>query len=334
MTSYYPLTFEPVLKDYIWGGRNLETAFGRNLPPDTNIAESWEIAAHKDGQSIVTNGEYAGMTLSAVHEKLGIGLIGTRNQWAQDRDKFPLLVKLLDANRPLSVQVHPDDAYALANEGNELGKTEMWYVLAAEPDAAVIYGVTKGNSAETFQQAVADGNLEPHMHYLPVKAGDFVDVPAGTLHAILGGILIAEIQQNSNTTYRVYDWNRMGHDGKPRPLHLEQALATINFDQVEPAKCEPLEIISTAGVTRSRLVSNRYFTVEKVEIEAGTSYQGQCDGSTFEIWGIIEGTAKIKSANAAVALEQIQFCLLPAKMGSFEINSQSATTFLRAYVDA
>ncbi|HFC11999.1 MAG TPA: mannose-6-phosphate isomerase, partial [Anaerolineae bacterium] len=233
----YPLTFSPVLKDYIWGGRNLETLFGRSLPPDIDIAESWEIAAHKDGQSVVLDGALAGLTLGEVHERLGLDLIGRRNAWAQERGKFPLLIKLLDANRPLSVQVHPNDAYALAHEGNELGKTEMWVILSASADAAVIYGVTAGTTPENFAQAIADGKLEPHLHYLPVAAGDFIDVPAGTLHAIMGGIVLAEIQQNSNTTYRVYDWNRLGKDGQPRPLHIAQALETINFELVEPAKC-------------------------------------------------------------------------------------------------
>ena len=332
MTDLYPLTFKPVLKDYIWGGRNLETAFGRSLPPNKNIAESWEIAAHKDGQSVVTDGVYAGLTLGELHDKLGIDLIGTRNQWAQERNKFPLLIKLLDANRPLSVQVHPDDAYARAHEGNELGKTEMWYVLSAEPNAAVIYGVTKGTTPANFAQAIKDGKLEPRLHYLPVKAGDFVDVPAGTLHAILGGIMIAEIQQNSNTTYRVYDWNRVGHDGKPRPLHVPQALETTNFDQVEPARCEPLDVIAAGGVERAILCSNRYFTVERVTFADGAIFSGNCDGSTFEIWGTVDGSTIVAGGDMTIELERIRFSLLPAKMGVFEISAEAAATMLRAYV--
>ena len=328
----YPLTFQPVLKDYIWGGRNLETVFGRNLPPDTDIAESWEIAAHKDGQSIVENGAHAGLTLAEVHAKLGIDLIGSRNQWAQDREKFPLLIKLLDANRPLSVQVHPNDEYALANEGNELGKTEMWYVLDAEPGAAVIYGITEGTTPENFAQAIEDGNLEPRMHYLPVQAGDFVDVPAGTLHAILGGILIAEIQQNSNTTYRVYDWNRMGHDGKPRPLHIAQSLETINFSQIEPAENKPLSTSYENGVERSVLCSNRYFTVERLSFEEGSTFSGNCDGSTFEIWGTVDGETLLEAGDDALELSRIQWTLLPAVLGGFRVSAESPAVMLRAWV--
>jgi mannose-6-phosphate isomerase class I len=156
----YPLLFEPVLKDYIWGGRNLETILGRTLPPG-KIAESWEIAAHKDGTTAVANGRFAGTLLTDLHQQLGLDLIGSNNQWAQERDKFPLLIKLLDAHQPLSVQVHPDDAYALAHEGNELGKAEMWVVLRASEEAAVILGVSPKTTPAAFRQAIEAGNLEP-----------------------------------------------------------------------------------------------------------------------------------------------------------------------------
>lgn len=327
----YPLLFEPVLKDYIWGGRNLETVFNRNLPPHTPIAEAWEIAAHPDGESVVTNGQFAGQTLTQVHQRLGLDLIGTRNQWAQQRDKFPLLIKLLDANRPLSVQVHPRDKYALAHEGNELGKTEMWVILHAEPDAAVILGVKNGTTPADFRQAISDGNLERYLHYLPVKTGDFIDVPAGTLHAILGGIIIAEIQQNSNTTYRVYDWNRMGKDGKPRPLHIDKALDVINFEQVEPILPTRQLLSDQDGVRRERLVSNRYFDVEQLTLEAGARFSGVCDGSTLEVCGVIDGNATVSTPNSSESLPKITFTLLPAKLGVFEIKAQETTTLLRAF---
>ncbi|MGB1252340.1 MAG: type I phosphomannose isomerase catalytic subunit [Candidatus Promineifilaceae bacterium] len=332
MSNIYPYLFKPVLKDYIWGGRNLETVFGRKLPSDINIAESWEIAAHKDGQSIVKNGALAGKTLAEAHAILGLDLIGTCNQWAQERGKFPLLIKLLDANRELSVQVHPDDTYALANEGNELGKSEMWYILDAAPDAAVIYGVTEGTTPENFAQAITDGNLEPRLHYLPVKRGDFVDVPAGTLHAILGGILVAEIQQNSNTTYRVYDWNRMGKDGKPRALHIDKSLDVINFEQVALPPCEGQIVSSADGITRTELCTNRYFTVEEVTFEAGATFSGTCDGSTFEVWGTVDGSATLTAGDNQLDLNRITFSLLPAALGEFEVKANNATTMLRAYV--
>ncbi|MEA3336174.1 MAG: type I phosphomannose isomerase catalytic subunit [Chloroflexota bacterium] len=322
----YPMTFDPAFKAYIWGGRNLET-LGRTLPPETIIAESWEIAGHEDGTSTVNNGPYAGQLLTEVHANLGLDLIGHNNAWAQERHKFPLLVKLLDANRPLSVQVHPDDDYALAHEGNELGKTEMWVVLHAEPGAELILGVTRGTTPEAFEKAIAENRLEPFLHRIQVKAGDHVCVPAGTLHAIMGGLIIAEIQQNSNTTYRVYDWGRLDASGHPRPLHIDKAMDVINFDQVETQLLPPKPIETRDGVRRSLLCSNRYFVTERVAFERGASFEGECNGNTLEIWGIVNGTAEIES----VSLEAVEFALLPAAMGAFSVHARSDVIALRCY---
>lgn len=329
----YPLLFKPVLKDYIWGGRNLETRLGRNLPPEQDIAESWEIAAHENGDVQVENGAYAGLTLSQVHERLGLDLIGARATWAQKRDKFPLLVKLLDANRRLSVQVHPDDEYALANEGNELGKTEMWVVLHASKDAAVILGLKEGTTPKKFEAAIDEGKLERHLHRIPVKAGDFICVPSGSLHAILGGVLIAEIQQNSDVTYRVYDWNRTGQDGKPRPLHVEQALDVINFEQITPQLPRPKPVAEGDGVRRWELCRNKYFVVERVQLEPGAAFTGECSGATLEIWGTIDGVARLNAGENAISLAAVQFSLLPAALGPFSVTTgDGATILLRTYL--
>lgn len=325
--NLYPLLFEPVLKDYIWGGRNLADKLGRRLP-DHTIAESWEIAGHKDGTTVVKNGRFAGKPLTELHMALGEDLIGSNNVWAQERGKFPLLIKILDANRPLSVQVHPDDAYALANEGNELGKTEMWVVLDAKPDASIILGVTSGTTPAAFRQAITDGNLEPFLHHIPVRKGDVVCVPAGSLHAIMDGLLIAEIQQNSNTTYRVYDWNRVQDDGKPRPLHIDKAMDVINFNQVEPSLAEARLVADENGVKRYELCSNRYFTTERVKLDRGVSFAGDCNGRTLEIWGVIEGRATINQ----VTVTAVQFTLLPAALGAFTVHSAEGATLLRSYV--
>lgn len=321
----YPLTFQPVLKDYIWGGRNLAKKLGRPLP-EGNIAESWEIAGHPDGMTKVINGRYAGYLLTELHQQLGLNLIGSNNQWAQERGKFPLLIKILDANRPLSVQVHPEDEYALTHEGNELGKTEMWVVLEAKPNASIILGVTKGTTPESFRQAITDGRLEPFLHHIPVQTGDVVCVPAGSLHAIMDGLLIAEIQQNSNTTYRVYDWNRL-QKGQPRPLHIDRAMDVINFDQVEPQLVTPTKIQEKNGVTRLLLCQNKYFVTEQVILKAGSTYQEECDGTTLEIWGVIDGKAIINE----IALTAVQFSLLPAAMGPFQIRSENDAVLLRTY---
>jgi mannose-6-phosphate isomerase len=326
----YPMTFTPVLKDYIWGGRNLETKLGRALPADGVIAESWEIAGHEDGTSTVQNGRYAGWPLTAVQAELGLQLIGTNNAWAQERGKFPLLVKLLDAHSPLSVQVHPDDAYALAHEGNELGKTEMWVVLHAEPGAQLIVGVKAGTTPVAFRQAIEQTRLEPYLHRVAVRAGDHVCVPAGTLHAILGGLLIAEIQQNSNTTYRVYDWGRVGADGKGRPLHVDKALQVIDFGRVEPQVCPPTLISEQPGLRRELLCRNRYFTTERVVLAAGARFGGACTGDSLEIWGVVEGQVRVNE----LALSAVRFCLLPAALGEYTVTAASPATLLRTYVDA
>jgi mannose-6-phosphate isomerase len=323
----YPLLFEPVLKDYLWGGRNL-AGLGRPLPSDGVIAESWEIAAHEDGATVALNGTYAGRRLTEIQAELGLDLIGARNTWAHERAKFPLLIKLLDAAQPLSVQVHPDDAYALEHEGNELGKTEMWVVLAARPGAELIVGVKAGATREAFRDALLAGRPDPLLHRLPARAGDHLCVPAGTVHAIMDGLLIAEIQQNSNTTYRVFDWNRVGPDGMPRALHIDKALDVINFSAVEPRVCPPEAVAREDGWARFLLCRNRYFVTERVDLAPGATFRGCCDGSTLEIWGVIAGQASV----GGETLEAVRFALLPAALGDFTVSTDSGATLLRSFV--
>lgn len=326
--TLYPLTFTPVLKDYIWGGRNLEK-WGRELPPEGVIAESWEIAGHHDGTTVVANGPLTGKPISDLLAELGTNLIGANSAWALDKHKFPLLVKLLDANRPLSVQVHPDDAYAQAHERNEMGKTELWFVLHAEPGAELILGVKAGTTPQNFRQAIETGRVEKYLHRLSVQAGDHICVPAGTLHAIMGGVLIVEIQRNSNITYRVFDWNRPGVDGKARPLHVDKAMDVINFNQVEPGLCPPGLIADKQGLRRLGLCRNPHFVTEHIEMQPGAVYQGECTGETMEIWGLIAGQATIN----ALEFQAIRFVLLPAALGRFTIRANSAATLLRTYVE-
>ncbi|GMQ78524.1 MAG: mannose-6-phosphate isomerase, class I [Anaerolineae bacterium] len=327
MADYYPLLFEPVLKDYVWGGRSLETILGRRLPPGVT-AESWEIAAHPNGNSVVKNGPYTGLTLSALHEILGLDLVGRNSLWAHQRGKFPLLVKILDARERLSVQVHPNDDYALLHENKELGKTEMWVVLHAEPDGSIILGVKAGTRPDRFKAAAIEGNLDQFLNKITVKPGDFICVPSGSLHAILGGLVIAEIQQNSDVTYRVYDWGRQGAD---RPLHLDKAMEVINFNQVEPALKNALPLPSPAGQRREALCTNEYFTVERWFLAEGQLYEGECDGSTFEIWGSLNGVTHVEGGGVRVNLPAVNFTLLPAALGPFRVHAQSEATLLRIY---
>jgi len=327
----YPLTFNPVFKDYIWGGRNLETKLGRDLPPG-KIAESWEISGHPSSSTKVDNGPLAGQTLPEVMDLLGADLVGSRSQTMLARGKFPLLIKLLDANKPLSVQVHPDDEYAAKHENGELGKTEMWYVLHAEPDAHLIYGLREGVGQEAFREALEAGQLEKCLHQLRVKAGDAIFIPSGSIHAIMEGLIIAEIQQNSDTTYRVYDWNRLGDDGKPRPLHVDKALDVINFDLVEPGPFTP-EVVEDSGSLRREVISTcPYFTVERLTFGQAASFKGDNDGSTFEIWGTMTGQALVEWSNTPIDLAAVRFALLPAALGQFEVKVSGPATLLRVYV--
>jgi mannose-6-phosphate isomerase len=328
MKELYPLLFEPVFKDYIWGGRNLEK-FGRKLPNSGIVAESWEISSHEDGMTKVRNGFYGGLTLQEVLEILKEDLVGTSNRWALELGKFPLLIKLLDANQPLSVQVHPGDDYAFKHEGNELGKTEMWVVLEANPDAAIIYGLSKPADAETLRQAIPTGNFEPYLNKISIKAGDHICVSAGTLHTILGGAVLAEIQQNSNTTYRVYDWSRLGADGKTRPLHIDKALDVINYDQVGCALSQPTLIESCDSFSCEKLCGNRYFITNRYQFYDDWQLSGNCNGGSLEIWGVIAGHAQI----AGYELDAVNFILLPAGLGKYQIQAQQDACLLHVFTE-
>ena len=220
------LKLKPAFKDYIWGGTKLRDDFG--FKSDLKkIAEGWMLSCHKDGENIIDGGKFDGKTLSEVIKETGKDILGTK---AQKYDFFPILIKLIDAKDNLSVQVHPNDDYALRVEG-EYGKTECWYVIDCDEGAELIYGFKKKISNEEFRKRIEDNTFLDIVNHVKVKKGEFFFIESGTLHAIGKGILLAEIQQNSNTTYRVYDYNRLGADGKPRELHTEKAL--------DVTKCEP-----------------------------------------------------------------------------------------------
>lgn len=242
----YPLKLKPAFKDYIWGGTRLRDEY--NKKTDINpVAESWELSCHHDGNSIIANGIYAGKTLAEYITEQGNSAVGTK---AAGKKDFPILIKFIDAKQNLSVQVHPDDDYARVHEG-EQGKTEMWYVVDATPGASLIYGFTKEISHEEFKQRIENNTLLDVCNRVPVKKGDVFFIEAGTLHAIGAGALIAEIQQNSNSTYRVYDYGRLGKDGKPRQLHIEKALAVTKLmpPQRKPEAIAELECFKDYDLT-------------------------------------------------------------------------------------
>jgi len=316
----YPLTFEPVFKDYPWGGRNFETLLGRTIPEGI-VAESWEIAAHPNGSSLIATGALQGRTLQDAMQEWGVDLVGSRNAQDLAQGRFPLLIKLLDANRWLSVQVHPDDRYARLHEG-ESGKSEMWVVIHAEPGAELIYGFDDGVSRERFAQAIEAGETEHYLHRVVVKKGDVIVVPTGAIHALGPGIMVAEIQQNSDTTYRIYDW------GRPRPLHIQKALDVLDFSLVNPRPLTPVAE-SNSQVPTELIGESSYYRTERLQLAAGQDWGGATDGATSEIWGVLEGKVELEWDGAPLTLEAISWVLIPAALGKFRLTARSDSILLR-----
>ena len=254
MPGFYPLTFTPIYKHKLWGGRRFATLFGRDLPSGGNIGEAWEICDRGEDVSVVAAGELAGLTLRQLREQYPEELLG--EQAAEHRERFPLLLKFIDAEQKLSMQVHPDDRYALRHEQDQ-GKCEAWYVVDAMPDAVITRDFRAGMTKEKVIKATQSGRFESIVNTFPVQKGDAIFVPPGTVHGIGGGTVIAEIQQNSDITYRVYDYNRTDQHGKKRELHVSKALEIISFRDIGPSKVKPVRI----NALHHRLVMCDYFTM-------------------------------------------------------------------------
>ena len=327
-----PLTFTPRLKDYLWGGDRLVRLLGRNLP-DGVIAESWEISGYPGAASVVDRGPLQGRDLPGLVADYGLDLVGRRGKWAVERGMFPLLIKLLDASHALSVQVHPDDEYAAAHHAGELGKTEMWYIVHAEPGARIIHGIKAGMDRAALRRAVSEGRLQDCLNRVAVRPGDSVLVSAGTVHGILSGIVLVEIQQSSDRTYRIHDWGRVGPDGAPRRLHLDRALDVIDFERAGPALVEPRVAAAGGGVRREVVAECDDFVVERVGVEAGAVFEAELDGETFEAWGVLSGSASLGAVpGRAMQMEAARFVLLPATMGPFTLRAATDMVALRAYL--
>lgn len=320
----YPLKFIPVYKDYIWGGRNL-LKFGKELIEGIT-AESWELSCHPDGLSIVKNGKYKGNTLISMLNSFKHEIVGDLAK--SNNTDFPLLIKFIDANDKLSVQVHPDDEYAQIHEG-ELGKNEMWYILDAKPGAKLIYGLKPGVTKEVFEKAVKENCIHDCLNYLNVNAGDFINIPAGMVHAIGEGIVLAEIQQNSNTTYRIYDYDRRDLKGNTRPLHIEKALQVINFQEDNlNFLYEGLEYESSTEASLKMLVANKYFCVEEYRV---FNYVEQDTNHTqFHAYVCIDGQGTMTYGDGCISLYKGETVLVPAAVGEYRIVGN--LVLLKAYV--
>jgi mannose-6-phosphate isomerase len=323
MSGTYPLVFEPELKEKVWGGRGLGRILGKELPPEGSIGESWEVY----GESVVANGPHAGRTVDSLREELGERLVGARLTPLADLP-FPLLFKYIDATEMLSVQVHPDDAYAREHTGYPYGKTEAWYIVAAEPGARIVHGWKRPTSREEVEAAVKENRLEELLEYVPVSAGDVIHAPAGTVHALGGGIVLGELQQNSDTTYRLYDWGRMGLDGKPRELHLRESLETLNYDLTERHKTPALEAPHD-GALRRFLVACRYFVIESLEGEGPLDMT--TGGERFELLSALDGPVRLAWEDGELELERGRTALLPAALGSWRLHPVGRYKALRMY---
>ena len=302
----YPLLLKAPLKDYLWGGTRLIDEFGFESDSE-KAAEAWMLSCHKDGNSIVKNGKYAGLTLQQAIELLGADTLGKK---AADFTYFPILIKLIDAKDRLSVQVHPNDEYALANEG-EYGKTEMWYVVDCDDDAKLIYGFNQDITQGEFLERINNNNLSPVCNYVPVKKGDVFFIEAGTMHAIGKGILIAEVQQNSNTTYRVSDYGRLGADGKPRQLHIKQAVEVTKTQKpTRPYGAVGDVTLYPFGTVRE-LAKCEYFTTELIHLDGNV---GIYDNDSFISLLVLDGEVSLSYTGGMMRLKKGDSVFIPATL--------------------
>ena len=310
-----PLKLKAPLKDYLWGGHRLKQEYGKETDLE-KVAESWELSCHKDGMSVIADGPCAGLTLPEYAGRYGKSVFGSH--CAPFRD-FPMLIKLIDAEQNLSVQVHPDNDYALRVEG-EYGKTEMWVVVDAREGASLIYGVNRTLTREEFASRIQNNTLLEVCNYVPVHPGDVFFIEAGTLHAIGAGILIAEIQQNSNSTYRVYDYGRLGADGKPRQLHIKKALDVTRLSPLTRKPGPAGQPEQVKGAVRTLLGSSAYFTAYRLEADGSVSFEA--GGESFHSLLMLQGEGTLAWNGGSRAIQKGDSFFLPAGLGAYRLEGR------------
>jgi mannose-6-phosphate isomerase len=318
----YPLVFHPLFKERVWGGRELEKLFGKKLPAGKPIGESWEISDRPGDESVVAKGKLAGQTLRQLMEKFPREVLGSAKPAVGNR--FPILCKILDAREKLSLQVHPPARKAAELKGEP--KTEMWYIADAVPGAELYVGLKRGMTRAEFEKRISDGSVAECFHRVSVRAGDTMFLPSGRVHAIGAGLVIFEIQQNSDTTYRVFDWNRVGLDGKPRELHVPQSLASIDFNDFEP----PLVQAGFSGTENNKsrpLVRHELFHVDSSELKNGTRIP--LKPNQLQIVAVVRGKIEIQSGSDTVTLDTGQFCLIPAELTGVTIIARTDSALLQ-----
>jgi mannose-6-phosphate isomerase len=322
MTTLYPLKFQPILKDKIWGGQKLQQLLHKSTS-STKAGESWEISDVEGDTSIVANGPLKGTSLKTLMDTYTSDLMGTKN-FRQFGNKFPLLIKFIDAKQDLSVQLHPNDKLAKARH-NSFGKTEMWYVVQADPASNLIVGFNQEMTPELYVKHLEDKTLQSILNFDAVKAGDTYFIEVGRIHAIGAGVLLAEIQQTSDITYRVYDWDRVDADGNERELHNDIALEAFDFDMPDNFRVQyaPKSNVST------ELVSCPYFTTNVLEVTETISKQNTQD--SFVIYMCVEGKANLEVDGIVTEFSMGETVLIPACIETFSISSNHAK-LLEVYI--
>ena len=299
-----PLIFKPILKRICWGGRRLGELLGKDIGQESDYAESWELADHGVDQSVVTQGPHAGVTLSKLMEHTGVAILGRHAGLTQ----FPLLIKFLDANDWLSLQVHPNDEQATHHDASENGKTEAWVILDAGADSQICAGLKPGVNREQLSRYLRNGTLEECLHIFPVKPGDCIFVPAGTVHAIGPEILLAEIQQQSDLTFRLHDWGRVDTDGRPRQVHVEESLACIDFDRGPVIPVTPA-ILSGGEHIHEELVRDKHFVIHRHI--TGRPFEVAADNQ-FHILMVMNGEIRMENSSEIHWLSPGSTILIPA----------------------
>jgi mannose-6-phosphate isomerase len=306
----------------LWGGTQMATWLGVTDAP-TQFAESWQVY----NDNTITTGQYRGMTLRALVARHQAALVGARS-YARYGDDFPLLAKFIDAGQALSVQVHPDDSYAHTHEAHTgfHGKTEAWYIIGAEPHSDVIHGLNAPLTRDTYATAIADGTLTQLLRHVPIHAGDTIDVPAGTIHAINAGVFLFEIQQTSDLTYRVYDYLRRDDQGNLRTLHIPQALAVSYLDNNRPARSTPVVL----GSGHEELVRSAYFVMERITSAHAQHWTRNAD--SFEILTLIDGACVLTDAQGTHSLQRGDSIIIPADSPPYHMAPSNSATWLRCWV--
>lgn len=321
----YPIQFRPIFKERIWGGRRLEKLYGKALPPGILIGESWEIADRPGDSSVIANGPWAGRDLRWLLDLHSDRILGKASAAA---GRFPLLVKLIDARQALSLQVHPPASVA-ARLGGE-AKTEFWFFTEADPGAEIFLGLRAGVGRDQFERQLEDGTVAGCFHREPVRAGDAAFLPSGRVHALGAGLVLIEIQQNSDTTYRVFDWNRVGQDGRPRELHIEAALASIDFSDHAPGLVQPVSIPGPASVEAACLARNPHFAIDRVAARADARFQFVVPDSRPLVVVGIRGALELAAGGESVTVTAGQVCLLPAAIEDVAAYAAADTCYLQA----